>query len=240
MSILRTLLGVEHGIRSTLKGMLSGDGGGAPDWLPDSAYSAPELRHTGCPGRRRATGPPRGVTPPRGLRGGAPHVDAAEAGEVSEVIAGGTAICVANVEGSYHAVSNTCPHADGPLGEGALQGTKVLCPYHGWAFDVTTGVCETNASSSIDVFESSDRRRRSLRSALVLDMSEHERRIAELEDALKKRRLGRGTPRKSVRDPVLGVADSSGCVVFVVMLPSPCGVAASRAVDRNPRLWRLL
>ena len=92
------------------------------------------------------------MTPPEGFEV-VLHVDALKPGEVSEVIAGGTAICVANVEGSYHAVSNTCPHADGPLGEGALQGTKVLCPYHGWAFDVTTGVCETNASSSIDVFE---------------------------------------------------------------------------------------
>ena len=54
------------------------------------------------------------------------HVDALKPGEVSEVIAGGTAICVANVDGSHDAVSNTCLHADGPLGEGALQGTKVL------------------------------------------------------------------------------------------------------------------
>ena len=153
MGILRTLLfGRENGIRSTLKGMLGGDGGGAPDWTPDSAYSAPSYDTPAAPQADERPEPPRGVTPPEGFEV-VLHVDALKPGEVSEVIAGGTAICVANVEGGYHAVSNTCPHADGPLGEGALQGTKVLCPYHGWAFDVTTGACETNASSSIDVFE---------------------------------------------------------------------------------------
>ena len=132
--------------------MLAGSGSGAPDWTPDSAYSAPSYEPTPPPPSDARPEPPRGVTPPEGFEV-VLHVDGLKPGEVSEVIAGGTAICVANVDGTYHAVSNTCPHADGPLGEGALQGTKVLCPYHGWAFDVTTGACETNASSSIEVFE---------------------------------------------------------------------------------------
>jgi len=153
MSILRTLLfGRENGIRSTLKGMLSGDGGGAPDWTPDSAYSAPSYETPASAPADERPEAPRGVTPPEGFEV-VLHVDGLKPGEVSEVIAGGTAICVANVDGNYHAVSNSCPHADGPLGEGSLQGNKVLCPYHGWAFDVTSGECETNASSSIDVFE---------------------------------------------------------------------------------------
>ena len=155
MGILRTLLfGRENGIRSTLKGMLGGDNGGAPDWTPDSAYSAPTYDTPSASASAPAARPepPRGVTPPEDFEV-VLHVDALKPGEVSEVIAGGTAICVANVDGSYHAISNSCPHADGPLGEGELQGTQVICPYHGWAFDVTTGACETNASSSIDVFE---------------------------------------------------------------------------------------
>jgi nitrite reductase (NADH) small subunit len=27
----------------------------------------------------------------------------------------------------------------GPLGNGALSGSVVTCPWHGWQFDVTTG-----------------------------------------------------------------------------------------------------
>ena len=101
MGILRTLLfGRENGIRSTLKGMLSGDGGGAPDWTPDSAYSAPSYDTPAAPQADERPEPPRGVTPPEGFEV-VLHVDALKPGEVSEVIAGGTAICVANVEGSY-------------------------------------------------------------------------------------------------------------------------------------------
>ena len=153
MSLLRTLLlGRENGIRSTLRSMIGGSQSAAPDWTPDSAYSAPKYETSPSGTTDERPEPPRGVTPPEGYEV-VLHVDALKPGEVSEVIAGGTAICVANVDGTYHAVSNTCPHADGPLGEGALDGDKVTCPYHGWSFSLATGQCETNSSSSIDVFD---------------------------------------------------------------------------------------
>ena len=62
-------------------------------------------------------------------------------------------------------------------------------------------------------------------------MSEHERRIAELEDALKEAQAGSAEHFiNQVRDPVLGV-DSSGHVVFVNDAAITLwGVAASRAV----------
>ena len=153
MSLLRTLLlGRENGIRSTLRSMIGGGQSAAPDWTPDSAYSAPKYETSASSGPEERPEPPRGVTPPEGYEV-VLHVDALKSGEVSEVIAGGTAICVANVDGTYHAVSNTCPHADGPLGEGSLDGGKVTCPYHGWSFDLKTGQCQTNSSSSIAVFD---------------------------------------------------------------------------------------
>ncbi|MGE0710996.1 MAG: Rieske (2Fe-2S) protein [Planctomycetota bacterium] len=51
----------------------------------------------------------------------------------------GRAVAVFNVDGAFHAVENTCPHAGGPLGEGDLRGAVVSCPWHQWPFDVTTG-----------------------------------------------------------------------------------------------------
>jgi len=152
MGLLRTLLlGRENGIRSKLRGIALGS---AHDTSPDSAYSAPSYEPPSAetsrgPGRSE---PPRDVTPPEGFEV-VLHVDALRPGEVSEVIAGGTAICVANVDGTFHAISNNCPHADGPLGEGTLSGTHVTCPYHGWAFDVSTGECQTNPSSPVESFE---------------------------------------------------------------------------------------
>jgi nitrite reductase/ring-hydroxylating ferredoxin subunit len=48
-------------------------------------------------------------------------------------------IALFNVNGSFYAVDNTCPHAGGPLGEGHLDGLVVECPWHGWRFNVQTG-----------------------------------------------------------------------------------------------------
>jgi nitrite reductase (NADH) small subunit/3-phenylpropionate/trans-cinnamate dioxygenase ferredoxin subunit len=48
-------------------------------------------------------------------------------------------IALFNVEGTFYAIDNTCPHAGGPLGEGRLDGTIVECPWHSWKFDVTSG-----------------------------------------------------------------------------------------------------
>ena len=42
--------------------------------------------------------------------------------------------------GEWFALDGLCPHAGGPLGRGCLEGTAVTCPWHGWRFDVTTGV----------------------------------------------------------------------------------------------------
>jgi nitrite reductase/ring-hydroxylating ferredoxin subunit len=51
----------------------------------------------------------------------------------------GVWIALFNVNGSFYAVDNTCPHSGGPLGEGHLDGDIVECPWHGWQFNVRTG-----------------------------------------------------------------------------------------------------
>ena len=51
----------------------------------------------------------------------------------------GKTIAIFNVEGKHYALDGVCPHREGPLGEGLLEGKIVTCPWHGWRFDVTTG-----------------------------------------------------------------------------------------------------
>lgn len=51
-------------------------------------------------------------------------------------------IAVCNVAGEIHAVDNRCPHAGGPLAMGALHGKMLVCPWHAWEFDCTTGECD--------------------------------------------------------------------------------------------------
>lgn len=65
-------------------------------------------------------------------------------GECLAVEAGGLVIALFNVNGAIYALDNTCPHAGGPLGEGALEGHLVACPWHGWRYDVRTGVRPEN------------------------------------------------------------------------------------------------
>jgi len=74
-------------------------------------------------------------------------------GELLEVFVNDVAIALANIDGQIHAVDNTCPHAGGPIGDGTIHGSSAVCPYHGWAFDVRTGVCELNETISLNVYE---------------------------------------------------------------------------------------
>lgn len=60
-------------------------------------------------------------------------------GSVLQVQAAGRWYALANVEGVLHAVDNNCPHNGGPLGKGTLTGTHLVCPWHGWCWDVTSG-----------------------------------------------------------------------------------------------------
>jgi nitrite reductase (NADH) small subunit len=74
-------------------------------------------------------------------------------GEAREFECDSQTICVANVEGSYSAVGNICPHRGGPLGQGIVEGEKIVCPWHGWEFDLATGNNFYTPNLSVSSFE---------------------------------------------------------------------------------------
>jgi nitrite reductase/ring-hydroxylating ferredoxin subunit len=76
-------------------------------------------------------------------------VDEVPAKEGKIVDIGGNQIALFNVNGEICAIANSCPHRGGPLGEGDLEGMIVTCPWHGWQFDVTTGVSPVNPAASV-------------------------------------------------------------------------------------------
>jgi nitrite reductase (NADH) small subunit len=41
--------------------------------------------------------------------------------------------------GGVFAVQAACPHRGGPLADGLIGGTTLICPLHAWKFDVSTG-----------------------------------------------------------------------------------------------------
>jgi len=52
---------------------------------------------------------------------------------------GTTDIALARVADEFFALSNVCLHAFGPLSGGTLDGHEVMCPWHGWRYDLRTG-----------------------------------------------------------------------------------------------------
>ena len=42
--------------------------------------------------------------------------------------------------GAVHAIDNQCSHAGSPLDGGAVRDGKVQCPWHGWVYDLASGV----------------------------------------------------------------------------------------------------
>lgn len=69
----------------------------------------------------------------------AAKVESIPLGTIAEVEVSGKTIAVANVAGKLFAISGICLHEGGPLGEGALNGKVLICPWHAWEYDVTTG-----------------------------------------------------------------------------------------------------
>lgn len=64
----------------------------------------------------------------------------------------GRSVAIFNLGDRFLAVDNRCPHKGGPLAEGIVSGTTVVCPLHAWKVDVETGVVK-NAQSAVPCIE---------------------------------------------------------------------------------------
>jgi len=74
------------------------------------------------------------------------------AGQGRVVEAEGKDLALFNIDGAFYAIDNACAHRGGPLGEGDLDGTIVLCPWHAWRWDVTTGANANNPAVKMACF----------------------------------------------------------------------------------------
>jgi nitrite reductase (NADH) small subunit len=74
-------------------------------------------------------------------------------GSCMETRVEGKPVALFNVDGTFHAIGNTCIHRGGPLGQGFLSGTIVMCPWHAWTYDVTTGVSTVNPDLKVPSYE---------------------------------------------------------------------------------------
>jgi nitrite reductase/ring-hydroxylating ferredoxin subunit len=64
-------------------------------------------------------------------------------GKGLRVEAGGQEIGLVNLDGQIHAFNPVCLHMGGPLDEGEIENGILVCPWHGWEYDVRSGKCTT-------------------------------------------------------------------------------------------------
>jgi nitrite reductase/ring-hydroxylating ferredoxin subunit len=64
----------------------------------------------------------------------------------------GDEMAVFKNNGKLYGIQNICPHEGGQLCNGWIEGSEVVCPLHGYKFDLTTGACSTDPSLKVKVF----------------------------------------------------------------------------------------
>ena len=85
------------------------------------------------------------------------YVTAARAGEFQPgaarvVYLRGVEIALYNVDGSFYAVDNLCPHEGGPLAAGTIRGKVLSCPWHRWQFHLETGISPVNPAVRVQTY----------------------------------------------------------------------------------------
>jgi nitrite reductase/ring-hydroxylating ferredoxin subunit len=70
-------------------------------------------------------------------------------GKMHGVRVKGKPVLLAKVGGEVFGVSNVCPHMGCQLQGGILTGYVVMCPCHGWKFDVRNGQYQENPLTAL-------------------------------------------------------------------------------------------
>ncbi len=70
--------------------------------------------------------------------------NAIEEGSAIEVVAEGQILAIFRYEGNLYALDGMCAHQGGPIAEGQVEGGCVTCPWHGWQYELSTGIQTIN------------------------------------------------------------------------------------------------
>jgi len=71
-------------------------------------------------------------------------VDELQEGTSKALTMNGTEVAVFRCGNQLYALQNRCPHAGGSLADGTVEGDEVICPLHGYRFNIRTGACVTD------------------------------------------------------------------------------------------------
>lgn len=79
-------------------------------------------------------------------------IDGCPPGSVKTVTINNVDIALCNYAGNFYALNNRCPHRGGQLSDGHLKGSDLICPLHGWDFDVRTGISRYNTLDGVATY----------------------------------------------------------------------------------------
>ena len=70
-----------------------------------------------------------------------------------EVIVGKRIVAIFRHKGRIYALDGMCSHQGGPLAQGKVEGGCVTCPWHGWQYELDTGVQTINRQPLQECFD---------------------------------------------------------------------------------------
>ena len=73
-------------------------------------------------------------------------------GQGQEFLVGSRIVAVFRIADDIFAVDGICAHQGGPIAKGRLEGRCVTCPWHGWQYDVASGVHLISNKQMLDCF----------------------------------------------------------------------------------------
>lgn len=63
-----------------------------------------------------------------------------ESGKGKKVVVNGRHVALFRIGDEFHAIDNLCLHKAGPLCDGDIDNDVVTCPWHGWSYQIRTGI----------------------------------------------------------------------------------------------------
>lgn len=73
-------------------------------------------------------------------------------GERRIIESSGISIGVFHHHGEWYAIRNSCLHRGGPVATGKIAGDHIVCPWHGYTYDLTSGRLLLDPSARLDMY----------------------------------------------------------------------------------------
>ena len=68
-------------------------------------------------------------------------------------VPGGESVVLFHINGQFHALENSCPHAGASMASGVCEGLVLSCPAHGLKFNIQNGQCTASPQLRIRTHE---------------------------------------------------------------------------------------